>query len=276
MPILTFVTPQPQNDFDLWVKKSYPDIVIETREVLDGFAVRWHVDNALSKATLDTVRQEFRIDVFQTNGAPIKLFMADMDSTIVNGETLDDMAKLAGIGDKISAITERAMRGELDFEQAISERVGMLAGMDASIIDRALANSKPNNGAEDLLRHLKSKNIYCVLISGGFNQFTSHFAKKLGFNDHFGNELIIENGKLTGDVKCPILDKKFKAQKLSELMSSMSITADNIMAIGDGANDLPMLQSAGMGVAYHGKPTLRETMMNRIDYGDLSALRYVA
>jgi phosphoserine phosphatase len=275
MPILTFVTPAPQKDFDLWIKKSYPDIEIEDRAVIDDHAVRWISLKFLDKAVLDAIRAEFKIDVFQTPYKPnYKLFLADMDSTIVMGETLDDMADMAGIGDKISDITVRAMRGELDFEQALTERVKMLEGMPASLIDRALKDLKLNAGAEKLLTHLKSKGIYCVLISGGFTRFTSHVAKQLGFDAHFGNELIINGDKFAGTVTFPILDKNFKDQKLVELQKSMDLTSDQIIAIGDGANDLPMLQSAGLGVAYHGKPLLRDALINRIDFGDLSSLIY--
>jgi phosphoserine phosphatase len=275
MPILTFVTPAPQKDFDLWIKKSYPDIEIEDRAVIDDHAVRWISLKFLDKAVLDAIRVEFKIDVFQTPDKPnYKLFLADMDSTIVMGETLDDMADMAGIGDKISDITVRAMRGELDFEQALTERVKMLEGMPASLIDRALKDLKLNAGAEKLLTHLKSKGIYCVLISGGFTQFTSHVTKQLGFDAHFGNELIINGDKFAGTVTFPILDKNFKVQKLVELQKSMDLTSDQIIAIGDGANDLPMLQSAGLGVAYHGKPLLRDALINRIDFGDLSSLIY--
>jgi phosphoserine phosphatase len=275
MPILTFVTPAPQKDFDLWIKKSYPDIEIEDRAVIDDHAVRWISLKFLDKAVLDAIRVEFKIDVFQTPDKPnYKLFLADMDSTIVMGETLDDMADMAGIGDKISDITVRAMRGELDFEQALTERVKMLEGMPASLIDRALKGLRLNAGAEKLLTHLKSKGIYCVLISGGFTQFTSHVTKQLGFDAHFGNELIINGDKFAGTVTFPILDKNFKDQKLVELQKSMDLTSDQIIAIGDGANDLPMLQSAGLGVAYHGKPLLRDALINRIDFGDLSSLIY--
>jgi len=275
MPILTFVTPAPQKDFDLWIKRSYPDIAIDNRDVIDDYAVRWAIPQPLDKQVIDTIRTEFNIDVFQTTNSPnYKLFLADMDSTIVMGETLDDMAKLAGIGDQVAKITERAMRGELNFEQALAQRVSMLEGMPSSLIDQALDSLELNKGAETLLMHLKSKDIYCVLISGGFSQFTSCVASQLGFDDHFGNELVINDKKLNGTVKFPILDKKFKAQKLKKLKASMKITDHQTIAIGDGANDLPMLQEAGLGIAYHGKPLLRDQLINRVDVGDLSSLIY--
>jgi len=275
MHYLTFVTPNPQPDFDLWIKKSYPNIEIKNRDILDHRAVRWTISNPLDKNMIDSIRQEFRVDIFQTDGAPIKLFMADMDSTIVSGETLDDMAELVGIGDNVAEITTRAMRGELDFEQAIDERVALLAGMPTDIIDQALAEMTLNEGARELLSRLKSKNIHCVLVSGGFTQFTSAVAHDLEFDKNFGNELIIDNDVLSGQVQRPILDKNFKHQKLNDLKSSMDLETANIMAIGDGANDLPMLSNAGIGVAYQGKSLLKDSLINQINYTDLSSLIYV-
>ncbi len=297
MPYLTFVTPKPEKDFDLWIKKSHSDIGIADREVLDDRAVRWQLEKTIAKDTLDAVRQEFKVDIFQTDGAPIKLFMADMDSTIVSGETLDDMAALCGIGEQIASITDRAMRGELDFEAALNERIALLKGMSVSILDQALNEMQLNEGAEILLKHLKSKDIYCVLVSGGFMQFTSHIADQLGFDAHYGNVLLTEPQKdvrdisflgqgapaivppdqlvLSGEVQKPILDKQFKNQKLQELQSAMNLQSSEVMAIGDGANDLMMLESAGVGVSYFGKPLLKETLINQINCTDLSALTYV-
>lgn len=276
MPILTFVTPEPRTEFDLWVKQSHPEITIHARTVIDAHATRWVVGRTLSKDRLDYIRKEFHIDVFQTDDTNnIKLFIADMDSTIVNGETLDDMADMAGLGQEIANITDRAMRGELDFKAALIERVKKLEGQSASLIDRAFTRLRYNDGAEELMKHLKSNGVHCVLISGGFTQFTSYVAEDLGFDDHFGNELGVKDGLFTGEVIPPILDKNFKYQKLLELKARMGIATDQVMAVGDGANDLPMLQAAGLGIAYYGKKLLRDTIINRIDYTDLKSLIYL-
>ena len=298
MQILTFVTPQPSPDFDMWIKKSYPDILIENRVILDNRAVQWIIKKPIAKDVLDYIRKEFRVDVFQSSqGQDIKLFMADMDSTMISGESLDDMADMLGIGGKIATITARAMAGELDFEEALVKRVSMLRGMPATLIDQAVNAIQYNRGARELLTHLKSKNIYSVLVSGGFTQFTRAVATELGFDDHFGNELIVgapfnkndiaflghqspiicppEDMVLMGEVARPILDKNFKLKKMTELQKSMIISSENTMAIGDGANDLPMLQGAGMGIAYYGKPLLQDALINRIEYTDLSSLIYI-
>lgn len=276
---LIFVTPDNTKDFDLWVKKSYPDIAIIERVVLkEDKAIKWIIPSQINKNVLDKIRKEFKIDVFQKpkSNNKIKLFLADMDSTIISGESLDDMANMIGKGGEISKITARAMRGELDFEQALETRISMLKDMSDDIIKSALKEVKINKGAIELLKHLKSKDIYCVLVSGGFTQFTSFVADKLDFDAHFGNELIIENNKLTGKVKYPILDKNFKAKKLSELTQSMNISPTQTMAIGDGANDLPMLETADIGVGYYSKPILKDTLINRIEYTDLSSLIYMS
>lgn len=277
MHVLTFVTPNPQPDFDLWIKKSYPDIEIEERELIDDRAVNWFIASPLSKEICDSIRREFRVDIFQqdTGHRHKKLFLADMDSTIVTGETLDDMATKIGIGEKVTEITTRAMRGELDFEEALTKRVSLLKGQSSDIIDDLLGEIKLNTGAEKLLKHLKSNDVYCVLISGGFTQFTSAVADQLGFDAHFGNELIIDGDQFTGDVKRPILDKNFKKQKLDELSNQMHLKPHEILAVGDGANDLPMLQAAGMGIGYYPKPLLQDALINQIEYTDLSSLIYV-
>ena len=189
------------------------------------------------------------------------------------------------------------MRGELDFKAALRERVAMLKDMPASIIDQAITEMSYNSGAKTLLNHLKSKKVFCVLVSGGFTQFTSHVADDLGFDQNFGNQLLAgpksspqdlpflgqttpivsspDDFVLTGEVGDPILDKDFKLNKLQELQNDLGLSPDETMAIGDGANDLPMLTTAGIGISYYGKPILRENLINQINYTDLSSLIYL-
>jgi len=278
MYVLTLVSPVQQSDFDLPIHHALNDVNLDERDILEsGKAVDWFINKPLSKANLDHIRVIYQIDIFQQKFShrPKKLFMADMDATIVEAETLDILANKAGIGDKISAMTERAMRGELDFEQALIERVRMLSGIHTSIIQETLDEISVNKGADDLLHSLKKAGIYCVLISGGFTQFTGNIAKILGFDAHFGNELMIEKNYLTGQVAKPILDKEAKKNKLDELQDTMNLQTSDICAIGDGANDLPLLQAAGLGVGYRPKPLLIQNLDNIILYTDLSALCYV-
>lgn len=219
------------------------------------------------------ILEESRIDLFVTpaKGRRKKLLLADMDATIVTGETLDEIAVLAGIGDKIAAITARAMRGELDFETALKERVAMLKGLDESLLLRTLEKLELSPGAAELAAGMKGGGANCVLVSGGFTFFTEKIAARAGFHHHHGNVLGIEGGKLTGKVAEPILDKNAKKTLLQHYARQLDIDLSETLAIGDGANDLPMLQAAGLGMAYRPKPLLRASLDNCILYGDLTA-----
>ncbi len=203
-----------------------------------------------------------------------KLLIADMDSTIVAGETLDDLAEHAGLKDKISEITTRAMNGELDFHEAIKERVGLLKGLEVSAIQETLDKMETNPGAYTFIKTLKMNGTACILVSGGFTAFTEVVAKNLGFTNHHGNVLMIEHGKLTGKVQMPIQDKDSKVQFLRFYAEKYKLKLEDCMAIGDGANDLPMLQKAGLGIGYKPKPTVAEKIDNVILHGDLTAALY--
>lgn len=277
MYVLTLISPVQQTDFDDAVRHAHEMANIENRHVLaNGKAVDWIVREALPKAELDAIRTVHRIDIIQQTfaGRAKKLFMADMDSTIIDAETLDEMAARTGLKDRITAITERAMRGELDFEQALTERVAMLEGLNETVIQETLDTVKVNQGAENLLRTLKANGVTCVLISGGFTQFTGAIAARLGFDAHFGNSLVIENSKLTGKVQKPVLDKAFKKNTLLDFKTRLDLQEHEICAIGDGANDLPMLQAAGLGIGYYPKPLLADALDNLIRHTDLETVRY--
>ena len=198
------------------------------------------------------------------------LLIADMDSTMVASETLDDMAAAAGVGERIAAITKRAMNGELDFEAALRERVGLLAGMDADILATTYAGMAMNPGAEALVAGMRGAGADCRLVSGGFRYFTERVAERLGFHRQQSNDIGIADGKLTGTVLEPILDGGAKVRAMQAAMTELQIDVAAVAAIGDGSNDIPMLQAAGLGVAWRGKPAVKAAARACIDHGDLT------
>ena len=227
-------------------------------------------------AELRTSLDDDKIDPFctRTSNREKKLFLADMDATIVTTETLDELAAEAGIKDKIAKITERAMRGDLDFHEALKERVGLIKDLPTDALKKTLDATEISQGAEKMVKAMRDKGTLCVLVSGGFTYFTGAIAAKLGFTAHHGNVLNIEDDKLTGTVQEPILDKDSKLNFLKLYAEELEIDLDDTLAIGDGANDLPMLEAAGLGIGYHPKPILEETLLNCIRHTDLTSVLY--
>ncbi len=219
----------------------------------------------------------YDVDVFLTPALNRrkKLLLADMDATIVEGETLDDLAACAGLREEISAITARAMRGELDFKGALTQRVKMLGGLSITALQQTLSAMKINDGAIETIRVMRQHGAECYLVSGGFTYFTEAIAKACGFNGHHGNFLEIEGEHLTGYVIPPILDKDAKLAFLHNYMAKNSILKEDTMTVGDGANDIPMLLGAGIGVGYHPKPLVQEQISNLIIHTDLTSLLYI-
>jgi phosphoserine phosphatase len=230
---------------------------------------------------LDELRQklaQFRIDVNVVPKANRRkrLLIADMDSTMIEQECIDELGVVAGLGSKIKAITIRAMRGEIDFADALKERVGLMAGLDAKVIDTIMRDRITlMPGGKTLVTTMKAHGAYTALVSGGFRQFTSKVAAHLGFDTNEANDLIIENGKLAGKVAEPILGKEAKLAALNHLSLVNGLTPTEAIAVGDGANDIPMLQAAGMGVALHAKPKVQEAVPLCINHSDLTALLYL-
>jgi len=217
------------------------------------------------------------IDVFQVpqHNRRKKLLLADMDATIVEGETLDDLAAMVGLKDKIAAITARAMRGELDFRAALTERVRMLSGLPVTALMDTLSAMKINQGAETVVRVMRAHGAQCYLVSGGFTYFTGAIAERCGFNGHHGNVLGIAGEALSGDILPPILDKDAKLAYLRQYRDALGLGADDTAAIGDGANDIPMLEEAALGVGFYPKPLVKEKIANCIIHTDLTSLLYV-
>ena len=202
-----------------------------------------------------------------------RLLIADMDSTIINVECLDELADFAGVKDKVSEITERAMRGELAFEGALRERVGMLKGLSVDALQACYDDRvKLNPGARTLVRTMAAHGARCALVSGGFTFFTSRVAEAAGFHLNRANTLIEEDGRLTGTVGEPILGKEAKLAALREETAALGLTPADALAVGDGANDLAMIEVAGLGVAYRAKPIVAAQAHAKVDHADLTAL----
>ncbi|KIU43946.1 MULTISPECIES: phosphoserine phosphatase SerB [Bradyrhizobium] len=204
-----------------------------------------------------------------------KLFLADMDSTMIGQECIDELADFAGLKAHVAGITERAMRGEIAFEPALRERVALLKGLPVSVVDEVLGKRITlTPGGRDLVMTMRAHGAYACLISGGFTLFTNVVAGKVGFQENRANQLQVANGKLTGEVVEPILGAATKLATLIELTESFDLDDIDTLAVGDGANDLGMIQAAGLGVAYHAKPAVAAAAAVRIDHGDLTALLY--
>lgn len=204
------------------------------------------------------------------------MLLADMDSTMIRQECIDELADMAGVGAHVSAITARAMNGELDFEAALDERVALLKGLPVSVIDQVLDERITlMPGGKVLLATMKANGGHAALVSGGFTAFTARIAAVLGFDEHRANTLLAEDGLLTGHVARPILGKQAKVDALEQITTRLGITPAEVIAVGDGANDLGMLHAAGAGVALHAKPAVAAQCDLRINHGDLTALLYL-
>ncbi|MEX0278023.1 MAG: phosphoserine phosphatase SerB [Ruegeria sp.] len=205
-----------------------------------------------------------------------KMLLADMDSTMIQQECIDELADEAGVGEHVKDITARAMNGELDFEGALIERVGLLKDLDVRVIGKVLEERITlMPGGKALLATMRANGAYAALVSGGFTAFTAKVAEKLGFDENRANTLLAEAGKLTGDVARPILGRQAKIEALEEISNRLGIAEADVIAVGDGANDLGMLGRAGTGVALHAKPSVAAKCDVRVNHGDLTALLYL-
>lgn len=233
-------------------------------------------DLALDYARAANAGRGFDINVLDGFNRRKRVLIADMDSTIITCECLDELADMAGLKAKVSAITERAMKGEIEFEGALRERVGLLKGLPLDALERVWKERvKLMAGARELVATMKAHGAYTLLVSGGFTFFSARVAEAVGFDEHRANVLIDDGKCLTGEVREPILGRAAKLEALNETRERLGLAHNDILAVGDGANDLPMIQCAGLGVAYRAKPVVAEAARARIDHNDLTALLYL-
>jgi phosphoserine phosphatase len=244
--------------------------------VEEGIACDLAVDDAeAARIALDGLIAGVDVVVQPRAGRRKRLLVADMDSTMIGVECIDELADYAGLKAEVAAVTERAMRGELDFEAALDARVALLAGLDARVIDHCHDQRvRLTPGAEALVRTMAAGGAYCLLVSGGFSRFADRVAAEIGFDAAIANELVIADGRIGGSVAKPIVDAEGKRQALLDAAAARQIPLDDALAVGDGANDIPMIRAAGLGIAYHAKPAVVAAADARIEANDLTALLY--
>lgn len=225
---------------------------------------------AANKLKVDIAFQ--RESIFRRNR---RLFVFDMDSTLIEGEVIDELAKLAGTGDEVAKVTESAMRGEIEFQESFRRRVALLRGLKETRVRELLKTIPLVEGAEQLIRTLKMLGYKTAILSGGFNFFARHLQERLGIDYIFANDLQVVNGIVTGEVQSPIVDGPRKAELLREIAHKENISLEQVVAVGDGANDLPMLGIAGMGIAFRAKPLVRQTASHAVSFLGLDSLLYL-
>ena len=240
----------------------------ENTQAADTRALTEHVRAALA-APIDVLLQP-------ASGRRKRLFLADMDSTMIGQECIDELADYVGVKPQVAAITERAMRGEIEFAPALRERVALLKGLPASVAEKVIAERiRLTPGARTLVATLRKNGVFTCLVTGGFTLFTERVAAMIGFHENRANTLVVDaSGRLTGGVMEPIFGREAKLATLIELRRRLGIAPDATLVAGDGANDIAMIQAAGLGVAYRAKPNVAKAAAARVDHGDLTALLY--
>ncbi len=284
--VATLIARKGQAEIDAELLASFREILstdIELRWLDRGLAADLPFEASTEtlpaqRAAVDALIGSRAIDVVLQSaaGRRKKLFLADMDSTMIEQECIDELADFAGLKAHVAAITERAMRGEVAFEPALRERVALLKGLPVGVIDEVLARRITlTPGGRTLVETMRAGGAYCALVSGGFTLFTGPIAAQLGFDEHRSNILDVKDSRLAGTVAEPILGREAKRERLFALREALGLAPPDTMAVGDGANDLAMLAEAGLGIAFRAKPAVAAAADARIDHADLTALLFV-
>ncbi len=252
---------------DWLAEREACDVFIES--LLSAVDITEQARDALSGTAFDAV-------CTSTKGRRKKLLISDMDSTVIDQECIDELGDAIGVGSRIREITQAVVNGGISFSEALRERLALMKGMERNMLESVYEERiSLKAGARTLVQTMRHYGAYCILVSGGFSFFTHRIAERVGFHDHQGNELVFEDGKLTGEVQEPILGRTAKRNTLMRLCHEKGLEPSDVLAVGDGANDIEMIEAAGLGVAFHGSDTLRKQANACIDHGGLTALLYI-
>ena len=248
-------------------KREACDLFLESS--LSAMDITAQAREALPAAAIDTV-------CTPVEGRRKKLLISDMDSTIINQECINELGDAIGIGPQISEITAAVINGDISFAEALRKRLALMKGMRRRVLESVYEERiSLQAGARTLVQTMRHHQAFCILVSGGFSFFTRRIAERLGFHEHQANTLVFEEDRLTGEVLEPILGRSAKQHTLTRLCDEQGLEARDVLAVGDGANDINMIEAAGLGVAYHGSDSLKEQANASIEYGDLTALLYI-
>jgi phosphoserine phosphatase len=286
--VVTLITNPSDNKLsEIIINKAFIALEKSKRKIIDiawlgeneACDIIFDGNNLLEEANILSEKlKETKVDIIvqNNNNRKKKLLITDMDSTIIEQECIDEIANELGIKQQVAQITEQAMNGKIDFSESLRKRVALLKNLDETKLTEVYNNKiSLMPGAKELVSTMKENGAYCVLVSGGFTFFTSKILHRLSFDEASANILEIKNKKLTGNVTEPVLDSSSKLDVLNKTIKKLNITSDDVIAVGDGANDIPMLKNSGIGIAFHAKPLVQEQLQYKINHTKLKSLLYI-